>query len=147
MPILHLISLVLSSALLLQGDIPARDVSIGGVAVGDSPSQVVKKLGEPSSRLETSDFLNLHYKYPSLTVSFSGGVVAGLFANSPDACTPKQLCPGDSLDKMRTLYGEPLVTDRENGRFYEYYGRDLYCWLKIPANGSKVTSITVACQP
>ena len=147
MSIFHLTSLMLSSVLLAQGDIPASEVSIGGVAVGDSISQVIKKLGEPRSKVEASDYLDLHYKYPNVTVSFSEGVVAGLFTDSARACTPKQLCPGDSLDRMRHLYGEPLVIDRETGRFYEYYGHELYCWLKIPANDSKVNSITVACQP
>jgi hypothetical protein len=122
-------------------------VSIGEIAVGDSISKVIKKLGEPRSKVEASDYLDLHYKYPNMTVSFSEGDVAGLFTDSPEACTPKQLCPGDSVDRMRYLYGEPLVTDRETGRFYEYYGHDLYCWLQIPADGSKVSSIAVACQP
>jgi hypothetical protein len=147
MPIFHLASLMLSSALIAQGDIPASEVSIGGVAVGDSPSQVTKKLGEPGSKVQASDYLDLHYKYPNMTVSFSAGVVAGLFTDSPSACTPKDLCPGDSLDRMRSLYGEPLVTDRETGRFYEYYGHDLYCWFKIPVKDDTVDSITVACQP
>ena len=147
MPIFHLTSLILSSALLTQGNIPASEVSIGGVAVGDSPSQVIKKLGEPSSKVRTTDYLDLQYQYPYMTVSFSEGVVAGLFTDSTGACTSKNLCPGDSLEKMRSLYGEPLLTDRETGRFYEYYGHELYCWLKIPVNDSKVDSITVACQP
>jgi len=147
MPVFHLTSILLSSALLTQGDIPASEVSIGGVAVGDSPSQVIKKLGEPSSKVQASDYLNLHYKYPNMTVSFSEDVVAGLFTDSTTACTPRQLCPGDSLDKMRSLYGEPLVTDRETGRFYEYYGQELYCWFKIPVKYREVSSITVACQP
>ena len=146
MSIFHLTSLILSSAL-AQGDVPASEVSIGGVAVGDSISQVIKKLGEPRSKVEASDYLDLHYKYPNVTVSFSEGVVAGLFTDSAEACTPKQLCPGDSLDRMRHLYGKPLVIDRETGRFYEYYSQELYCWLKVPANDKKVSSITVACQP
>ena len=147
MPIFHLTSLMLSSALLAQGEVPASDVSIGGVAVGDSTSQVIKKLGEPIRKVQASDYLALHYKYPNMTVSFSEGTVAGLFTDNTNACTPKNLCPGDSIEKMRSLYGEPLVTDRETGRFYEYYGHELYCWFKIPVNDNKVDSITVACQP
>jgi hypothetical protein len=147
MPIIRISSLILSSALLAQGEIPANEVSIRGVAIGDSLSQVIKKLGKPSSKVQASDYLDLHYKYPTMTVSFSEGVVAGLFTDSIAACTPKQLCPGDSLDRMRSLYGEPIVADRETGRFYEYYGNELYCWLKIPVDDRKVGSITVACQP
>jgi hypothetical protein len=147
MQILRLTTQLLLSALLTQGDIPASEVSIGGVEIGDSPSQVVGKLGAPSSKVQASDYLDLHYKYPTMTVSFSEGVVSGLFTDSAGACTPKNLCPGDSIDRMRSLYGEPLVTDRETGRFYEYYGHELYCWFKIPVNDNTVVSITVACQP
>jgi len=135
------------SALLATGNIPASEVSIGGVAVGDSPAQVIKKLGEPSSKVRASDYLDLHYNYQNMTVSFSEGVVAGLFTDSASVCTPKSLCPGDSIDRMRSLYGEPLISDRETGRFYEYYGHELYCWFKIPVNDKKVDSIMVACQP
>ncbi len=127
--------------------IPASDVSIAGVAIGDSPAQVRSKLGEPNTTEGIPDYLPLHYNYPNVRVSFDGDVVAGLFTRSASGCTPKGLCPGDSLDKMRRLYGEPLRTDRETGRFFEYYGVDLYCWLQIPDQGDKVLSIYVACQP
>lgn len=127
--------------------ITADDVAIGGVAIGDSPRQVESKLGKPRSKENSQDFLSLHYDYPGLRVSFSGDVVAGLFTNSAHTCTPKHLCPGDSLDKMRRLYGEPLLSERETGRFYEYYGYELYCWFQIPVQGTTVASINVACQP
>jgi hypothetical protein len=129
------------------GMIPASDVVIAGVAIGDSPAQVKAKLGAPNATEDTQDYLSLHYHYPHVRVSFSGDVVAGLFTSSERGCTPKGLCPGDSLEKMRRLYGEPLKTDRETGRFYEYYGTELYCWFQIPDQGGKVLSITVACQP
>jgi len=127
--------------------IPARDVAIAGVAIGDSPAQVRSKLGEPSTTEDAPDYLSLHYNYQNVRVSFSGDVVAGLFTSSESGCTPKGLCPGDSLDKMRRLYGEPLTADREKGHFFEYYGIDLYCWLQIPIQGDNVLSINVACQP
>lgn len=147
MPHFQLIWLMLSSALSAPGDIPASEISLGGIAVGESPLQVMKKLGEPSSKVHASGYLDLHYKYQNMTVSFSEGVVSGLFTDSASACTPKHLCPGDSLDRMRSLYGEPLEAVREADRFYEYYGHDMDCWLRIPVNGNKVDSIEVACQP
>lgn len=147
MPTFQRVFPVMASGLLALGEIPAGEVSIGTIAVGDTPSQVVAKLGEPARTQVASDFLDLHYEYPHLTVSFSEGVVAGLFTDSPSACTPRQLCPGDGLDKMRALHGEPLTAERGTGWYFEYSGHDLYCWLRIPVSESRVESIEVACQP
>lgn len=129
-----------------EGIVPDRELSLGGVDIGDTPAQVVSRLGEPRRKVTSPDFLDLHYEYPHLRVSFNEGIVAGLHADKRGACTPKGLCPGARFDRMRALYGEPLVSDRETGRFYEYVG-GVGCWLQIPAKGKRVASITVACQP
>jgi len=57
------------------GVVPPREIAIGGVTVGETPAQVRKKLGQPLRELEDSDYLDLHYDYPSVRVSFSDGVV------------------------------------------------------------------------
>lgn len=130
-----------------EGVVPDREISLGGVAIGETPGTVIARLGEPRRKVEAADFLNIHYDYPQVRVSFSDGVVAGLYSNHRKGCTPRQLCPGDRLDKMRSLYGPSVVTDRESGRFYEYYGADSTCWLQISAKGKRIASVTVACQP
>jgi hypothetical protein len=135
------------SALAQNGNLPASEISIAGVKVGDSPIQVQSRLGRPSKVVKESDYLDTHYEYSRLTVSFSEGVVAGLYSDKPQGCTPKGLCTGDSLEKMQRLYGNPNSANRETGRFYEYYGKDLFCWLQISAKGNSVKSIRVACQP
>ncbi len=124
-----------------------RELSLGGVAIGDTAAQVAARLGEPKRKVPAQDFLDLHYEYAALRVSFNGGIVAGLQADTRGACTPKGLCPGDRLDRMRALYGAPIVSDRETGRYYEYIGGDAGCWLQIRARGKRVASIEVACQP
>ncbi len=130
-----------------EGTVAERELSLGGVTIGDTAAQVAARLGEPKHKVPAQDFLDLHYEYAALRVSFNGGIVAGLHADKRDACTPKGLCPGDRLEKMRTLYGEPIVSDRETGRYYEYSGGDAACWLQIRAKGKRVASIDVACQP
>lgn len=129
-----------------DGVVPETELSLGGVAIGDTAAAVVARLGEPRRKVKATDFLDLHYDYPHIRVSFNEGIVAGLRAGKRGACTPKGLCPGDGVDRMRALYGEPIVADRETGRFYEYAG-GVGCWLQIPAKGRRVASIDVACQP
>jgi len=146
-------NIIVALALLLPnqqeagGQIPPSEVSLHGVAIGSSPARVIQILGRPKKKYEASDYLSLHYDYPDLRVSFSDGIVAGLFTQSPRSCTPRGLCVGDTISRMRALYGQPVVANRGTGKFYEYYGKDLYCWLQIPASGSRIKSITVACQP
>jgi hypothetical protein len=130
-----------------EGSVSDRELSLGGVAIGDTAAQVVLRLGEPRRKASEQGFLDLHYEYTGLRVSFSEGIVAGLHADTRGACTPKGLCPGDRLDRMRALYGAPIVSDRETGRYYEYIGGDAACWLQIRAKDKRVVSIEVACQP
>lgn len=130
-----------------EGGVSDKELALGGVAIGDTAAEVVARLGEPKRKVPAQDFLELHYDYPGLRVSFNEGIVAGLHADKPGACTPKGVCPGNRMDRMRTLYGPPIVADRDTGRFHEYYGEDAACWLQIPAKGRRVASITVACQP
>lgn len=130
-----------------EGAVSEKELSLGGVAIGDSTDMVVARLGEPRRKVPAQDFIDLHYEYPHIQVSFNGGIVAGLHAEKAGACTPKGLCPGHRLDRMRALYGAPIVVDRETGRYYEYIGGDAACWLQIRAKGKRVASIDVACQP
>lgn len=130
-----------------EGIVSDRELSLGGVAIGDTVATVVARLGEPGRKVPALDFIDLHYEYANLRVSFNGGIVAGLQADRRGTCTPAGLCPGDRLDRMRALYGEPIVSDRETGRSYEYVGGDAACWLQIRAKGKRVAWIEVACQP
>ena len=139
--------LIPSLAFAGEATVPGSEASLGGVAIGESADAVVARLGEPPTRVEDVDFLDLHYDYPQLRVSFNNQVVAGLRSDKPDACTPRRLCPGDSLQRMRSLYGPPEVSERESERVHEYYAADAVCWLQIRAKGETIASITVACMP
>ncbi|KRD73553.1 hypothetical protein [Lysobacter sp. Root983] len=136
-----------ASAFAFEGEVAGSEISLGGIAVGATTSEVTKTLGKPLRQQPQTDFIDLDYHYPNLQVSFSDGVVAGLYSDHRKGCTPMRLCPGDRLDKMRSLYGAPIVANRETGQFYEYYATDFDCWLEIAAEGEKIKSIAVACQP
>ena len=79
-----------------EGIVPESELSLGGVAIGDTSRAVIARLGKPARKIEKSGYLDLHYDYPNLRVSFSEGVAAGLHSSRSGGCTPKRLCPGDS---------------------------------------------------
>jgi len=114
--------LVPSLAFATDGTVPRKEISIAGITIGESSAQVTTKLGEPSRKVETGDFLD--YDYPQVRVSMGEDVVAGLYSDDPHGCTPMQLCPGDSVAKMRSTYGPPVVSKRETGTFYKFYATD-----------------------
>jgi len=142
-----LLSLATPLTLACEGTVLESEISLGGIAIGDSPSEVTNKLGLPLRKVEELGYLSPHYYYPQVQVWFSENVVAQLYSDNPAGCTPMQLCPGDPLDKMRSLYGLPAIADRETGRFYEYGAADYTCWLQIRPKGKRVSSIAVVCIP
>lgn len=125
---------------------PAFGAGARGVSLDATEQQIFALLGQPTSVTEELDFLNRHLHYPNLLISFSGSIVAGLFSESPDACTPAGLYPGDPLAHALTLYGAPEIAERETGTFWEYY-TSFPCWLQVAPEGDRIASVRVACQP
>ena len=128
---------------------PDNALSIGGVALDEPEESVLAKLGAPTSRLETGDYLNVELQYPGLTVWLGeGGTVGEILSTSSKYCTPQGACPGQPFTKVQELYGSPLVAIREDGRYMEYYPQsDFPCWLQIAVESGIVGSIRSECQP
>ena len=137
--------MILAWASAVDGTVPESELSVAGIEIGQSPAQVIRKLGTPVRNVDTGEFVD--YQYARARVSVSENMVYGLYSDDPDGCTPAGLCPADGLDKMRSLYGPPVEADRETGLFYEYYAPGSTCWLQISAKGNRIASIAVVCQP
>lgn len=127
--------------------IPHAELALGGISIDATEQQVRERLGEPANVSEELDYLDRHLRYPHLVVSFSDEIAASLFSESPQACTPAGLCPGDPLESALRLYGEPELVKREDGATYWEYYTSFPCWLQIAPKGSEVGTIRVACQP
>ena len=109
--------------------------------------QVRDRLGEPARVTEEVDFLNLHLHYRHLVISFSDEAIASVYSESPHACTPAGLCPGDPLDRAVSIYGAPIPMDRGTGVVYWVYPTRFACFLQIAPDEGKVGSIRAACGP
>lgn len=126
--------------------IPHSELALGDISIDATEPQVRARLGEPVRISEELDHLDRHLHYLDVLVSFSGSMVGSVLSQSPDACTPAGLCPGDRLDRAVSLYGAPEIVERETGTFWEYY-TSFPCWLQIAPDDNRVGSIRIACQP
>ncbi len=125
-----------------------HELSLGGIALGDTESAVLRKLGQPLRTTDTGDFLNIRMDYPGLTVWLGNGRRVGeLLSTSKQHCTPATICPGMSFAKAKAKYGRPLVADREDGTFMEYPSSQSACWLQLAVSKGIVKSVRAECQP
>jgi hypothetical protein len=56
--------------------------------------------------------------------------------------------PGRPCFKMLKMCGQPVESDRERGRFLEYYVEQSYSgWYQFSKTQPRITSVGVICQP
>lgn len=125
-----------------------QELSLGGVALGDTETSVLRKLGRPARRTDAGDFLNIRLDYPGLTVWLGEGRRVGeVLSTSKRHCTPSGICPGMPFAQAKTRYGTPLVTPRKDGTFMEYLSSESSCWLQLATRKGTVKSLRAECQP
>lgn len=127
--------------------IAASELSIANVRLGDSEKTTVRKLGKPFNRKSNGEGFVLSYQGLAVTHAVEPYGVYEMKSTNPKYCTPKKVCPGISIEKLKRIYGEPIVAERNEGKFLEYIGDRTTCWLQISAFNDFVKSIRVACQP
>ncbi|TWH98766.1 hypothetical protein IP90_03279 [Luteimonas cucumeris] len=125
-----------------------QELSLGGIALGDTEVAVLHKLGQPRRATDTGDFLNIRMEYPGLTVWLGEGRRVGeVLSTSKQHCTPAGVCPGTPFAQAKEKYGPPLVANREDGTFMEYPSSQSACWLQIAVSKGIVRSVRAECQP
>jgi hypothetical protein len=146
---LFLIVLAASSSLASQTpSISDSELSLGGIALGDSEQVVLAKLGKPAHVTGTGDFLNIRLDYPGLTIWLGEGRRVGeILSTASRQCSPSGICPGQSLSIATAKLGPALVADREDGRFMEYPSAQSACWLQLAVLKGIIVSIRAECQP
>jgi len=152
--ILVIVALFAGSAIGSTTAISDRELSLGGVSLGDTEEQVLAVLGRAPKRYDTGEGIAL--QYPGLTI-LMGWLeqqapgkqrhVLQLTATGVNACTPSGICPGTLVSKAVATYGHPISAKREAGNFLEYYSNQSSCWLQLGTSGRTIRSISAVCQP
>lgn len=131
-----------------------QKLALGGVAIGNTEQSVLTKLGKPIRKTNNGEGIQLDYKGLTIWIGWFEEAKPGvprrvyeLFSTSKQYCTPSGVCPGLTFEKVKTKLGEPLVADREEGRFVEYPSSESPCWLQISVKTGKIHSIRAECLP
>ena len=124
------------------------ELSLGGVAIGDTEASVLRRLGQPVRRIDASDVLDTQLEYEGLTVWLGEGHRVGeVLSVSKRHGTPSGVCPGMSFAQARKKYGQPLAASREDGDFMEYTSSGTSCWLQFAVDEGRIASVRAECQP
>src|SRR5690606_26664312 len=152
--IIFAIALVTGSATGPGASISDGEISLGGVTLGDSESQVLATLGQPTEQSDTGEGIALEYPGLIVLVGWLEQVAPGkqrhvlqLNATGPNACTPSGVCPGAPVSKALATYGQPIKAERSYGSFLEYYSNQSSCWLQLGTSGDTIHAINAVCQP
>ena len=125
-----------------------RELSLGGVAIGDTEASVLRRLGQPVRRIDTDDVLDIRLEYDGLTVWLGEYRRVGeVLSVSKRHCTPSGVCPGMSFHQAAKKYGQPLAASREDGAFMEYPSSGSSCWLQFAVVEGRIASVRAECQP
>lgn len=152
--ILAFVALFAGSAIASTTAVSDRELSLGGVALGDTEAQVLAVLGQAPKRYDTGEGVDLQYSGLTVRVGWleqqapdKQRRVLQLNATGANACTPSGICPGALVSRAVTTYGQPIAAKRESGDFLEYYSNQSSCWLQLGTSGGTIRSISAVCQP
>ncbi len=150
------IALLTAARVASAGDAPISDaeLSLSGVALGDTEQHVVSLLGSPSQKSETGEGTEFRYSDLEVLIGWLEQQAPGierraykLTGTGPTACTPAGVCPGMPVERAVAAYGRPLVTEREAGSLLEYYSHQSTCWLQLATTDGTIRAISAVCQP
>jgi len=117
----HLLLLALATA----SPSPDRELSLGGIVLGQSETSVIQAHGSPKSRAEGgSDYLPVRLSYPGLTVLLDEQGVGGWRSAGPAGSAARSMGDG------RRCHGKPVKYDMEafptlQGTFTEIHMNDV----------------------
>lgn len=126
--------------------IPASEMSVMSVNIGDDELVVIEKLGSPVRRQAAEGHHELYLDYGDLVIFFSGGNVDALYADGASACTPSMICPGASVSDLVRTYGAPAKGSDRSLSTWKYAIQDSDCWFEFALNNEEVNSIELKCS-
>ncbi len=146
-------ALVSTTALLSFGGsaiastIYASELSLSGLTLNTSESEIYSILGSPKSREAgpTPSIDEILY-YGGISIAVSGGMVWDIVATSPKFCTPSGVCPGDSVDLLFDTLGPTALIPAGGRQRAIYAAPSTGCSLNLDIVADTVSQIELACR-
>lgn len=125
-------------------NLPAEDMMILGVSLGNTFDSVKASLGQPTK--ETSRGITYGgVTFGNLKMDGVGPIVTYMMIENRDAVTHRGIAVGDSMRKVLDVYGRPDLVDSNNRWFYgKYrYRTDIMHGIQFEQKGDKVCKILI----
>jgi hypothetical protein len=135
-----------SCATRAPGLIPNNELSLAGVAVGDSEAVVLSKLDHPRRSEHPDDYLTVQLESSGLIVSLDPQDGVGeIFSDHLGHCTPSGICVGTAFSEVEAMLGLPAALNRDQSRYTAQFASKNDCWLEVVVHIDFVESIRIAC--
>jgi hypothetical protein len=125
-------------------NLPAEDMMILGVSLGNTFDSVKASLGQPTK--ETSRGITYGgVTFGNLKMDGVGPIVTYMMIENRDAATHRGIAVGDSMRKVLNVYGRPDLVDSNNRWFYGKYRcrTDIMHGIQFEQKGDKVSKILI----
>ena len=124
----------------------ANELSLGGVAIGDSEAVAIASLGDVVRTEHPNDYLTIELESDGLTVFLDPQEGVGeIFSERSKHCTSAGVCPGMPFGKVSAALGRPIITNQDSSRFVAHYATTTDCWIELLVNAGRVVSVRIAC--
>jgi hypothetical protein len=121
------------------------EVALNGVTIGQEKQAIIKLLGEPIYRITLEGYHDLLFKYKNIDIYFYDDKIDEIYTDDPSVCTPLNVCPGNSLARLREIYGWSPLRNKNDQFIATYLLAGSDCWLDFLISEGRVSSINAKC--
>lgn len=135
-----------SCAVVAEPPLSSKELSLGGVAIGDSEADAASVLGQSVRTEHPDNHLSIKLESGGIMVLTDPQEGVGeIFSNAPQYCTPSGACPGMAFDKIPKAMGRARITKQGGSRFLAQYSTTTDCWIELSVSAERVESVRIAC--
>lgn len=141
---------LISPLALAKSDLFRNALSIGGVPLGASEAQVISAFGDPDSRPAlTAEEIAYDSKlvYTDAIAYFIHGRLEYLASSRPGMCTPRKICPGTPVAKVRRKLGCNVSAANPTEESLSCFDTESGCSIVALLHDGKTTGLRLECLP
>lgn len=136
---------------LAASDSPLPELSIGGVSIGATETQVVSVFGEPASRPQVTEeergLYEIKFAYRDATAFFTDGRLLYLESSRSAVCTPSGICPGTDAAVARSKIGCDQGGSEATAVEISCFDVSSACSVVVSLQDGKATTLRLECLP